>query len=202
MPGSWKGCAEQLRQAYLAAGQHLVERLFALNLLGLTRERDELLGKAPTVPYLTDRQMLAAYFRQMDEKQAWSLVVQPLLDSEVKLLQTPPDLARLQTPAATEMSVRARAKSVHGSTTLYEGKVQVRLGHLEIGCERLTVIQEPAQPGMVLAGSSSLVVTGIRGLDSVRADRFTFSSDTGSFTFGGDVRVSRREGLLKLRSAA
>jgi hypothetical protein len=54
--------------------------------------------------------------------------------------------------------------------------------------------------GLTLTGSRNVVVRGLRGLDVVEADRFTLSSDTGAYTFGGEVRLGRRDGVTKLRA--
>lgn len=201
-----EGLRDHLRQGYLKAGRHLVERLFALQLLGMTTERDALLTQARACPYLTDRQKLGALLDQVDEAKVWTLVIQPLLDSEVRLLQTPPDLGRLQAPTASQVKIEAREKASRGNVTTYEGAVKVRVGNLHITCDRLSVIQEAERTSTTLVGNGAVVVGGIiwslGGLENIAADRFTFSSDTGGFSFGGEVRVKKSDGVLKLRSCS
>src|SRR5262249_34783894 len=75
---------DNCRHAYDLSARHLVEKLFALNLLGQTKERDALLARAKTLPYLHDRAQLAAVLDRLDDEQARKLLVEPLLESELK----------------------------------------------------------------------------------------------------------------------
>jgi hypothetical protein len=193
---------ERLRAAYLRSARNVVERLFALRLLDRLAERDALLARVKEVPYLTDRRRLAELFDRLDEERAWTVLLQPLLAGEVAVVSEPPDLARAQTSRVAELHVQARTRSGSGDSTVYQGEVRAALGPLRLRCERLTVVRAGERAGVVLAGTGAVRVEGLPGIESVRADRCTFSSDTGGCTFGGDVQLVQATGRLKLRACS
>jgi alpha-2-macroglobulin len=196
------GGRDRLRMAYLAASRHVIERLFALRLLGRLDERDALLARVKAVPYLTDPKRLAGLFERLDEGRAWAVLLQPLLAGEVAVVSEPPDLGAARRGGKADLHIRARAKSVRGESSTYEGAVEATLGPLHFRCERLTVVRPENEGGVVLAGTGAVRVAGVPGCTSVAADRFTFNSDTGGLTFGGDVRLDQPSGLLKLRACS
>ena len=80
--------------------------------------------------YLQDRKKLAAVVERIGEKQAWKLVLEAMLDSDLKLLVVPPDLSKVRDRPLEELSLRADA--VHdpdGDVTTYRGNVQGSIGH-------------------------------------------------------------------------
>ncbi len=196
-----ESCRDRLREAWLSASRRLVERLFALNLLGRAQERAALLAAVDAVPYLSDRQNMQTVLARLDETQVWSLVVEPLLTNEARLIEAPPDLTHVKAPAAAELAVQADRKTVRDGTTVYEGGVKVSVGPLRIACDRLSLLRDGDSGPAVLAGSGGVSVEGLPGFPGgARADRFTYGTDAGAFTFGGDVRLGRPDGVLKLRA--
>ena len=64
---------------------------------------------------------------RLDDKQAWFVLVQPLLASETAFIESPPELATTQ-PVTTPIEVEAKTKSIRSLTgmTTYEGAVHVK----------------------------------------------------------------------------
>ncbi|MCI0459401.1 MAG: MG2 domain-containing protein [Gemmataceae bacterium] len=193
---------DRLRHAYLDAARNVVERLFALRLLGRFEQRDALLAQVKALPYLTDRQKLAELFDQLDEERAWTILLQPLLAGEVAVVNDPPDLAAAQASGSATLHVRARTKAIQGASATYEGAVEVTLGPLQMRCERLTVLRPEGQGGVLLTGTGAVRVEGVPFNPLIRAERFTYSSDTGGFSFGGDVRLEQGASVLKLTACS
>jgi hypothetical protein len=192
-------CRDRLRDAYVKASAHAVERLFALKLSGRIKERDALLGKMEALPYLHDDKARDDLFTRLGEESTWRLVIEPLLRSEVTLIENPPDLAKPAPQTDVELTVEADVKVKAEYQTLYTGKVRATLGQLTIKSDGLTVHGEGA--GVTLVGTGNVRVSGVTGTrGAITADRFSFVAETGAFTFGGDVRIPTADGLLKLRA--
>lgn len=190
-------CRDHLREAYLKSSRHLVERLFALRLLGMSNERTTLLDQVKNIPYLQDAKARTAVFNRLDEATAWRLLIQPLLESEIGFAENPPDLTKSPQPAQQELIVEATSKEIKDGSTLYSKNVRAKLGHLSFACDSLTV----HAMGTSLVGSGSVRIGGVPGLmKEVIGERFSFSADTGSITLGGDIRIPRTDGTLKLRA--
>src|SRR5262249_44499595 len=86
------------------------------------------------------------------------------------------------------------------ATTTHEGHVHAALGHLEMHCDRLTVVKDEGK-ATVFVGTGSVTLTGFPGFTGpIRANRWTFNADANTFSLGGDVRLPRWEGLLRARS--
>ena len=192
-----RDCRDALRKAYLQQARHVAERAFALDLSDQIRQRDELREQVRRVDYLRDRKKLAALVERIGEKQAWKLVLEGMLDGDLKLLAAPPDLSKVRDRALAELSLRAAA--IHdpdGEVTTYRGNVQGTLGHIELHCDRLTHVK----PG-ILIGTGAATLRGVAGFAGpIQADRWTYSADSDSFTLGSDVRLPRWEQTLKARS--
>lgn len=188
-----------LRRAYDAAARCVVEKLFALTLLGKAAERDALLKRAKAHPYLTDPKALADLLDRTETLCARPLLVEPLLRSEVAYLESPPALEDFRPSSFVLAQVTATQKTEQAGTVIYEGDVALTLGPVGVSCRRLVVVR-PADAGATMTGSEEVVVRGLSGLDAVEADRFTLNPDTGGYTFGGDVRLRRRDGVTKLRA--
>jgi uncharacterized protein YfaS (alpha-2-macroglobulin family) len=192
---------DEYRRAYLRAAKHLVEKLFALRLLGATGERDALLAKAKALPYLHDRQRLASLLLRVDEEQAWKRLIEPLLADELALIETPPDLAEIQAAAVAQLQINARTKSVQEKTVRYDGAVRFRLAGIEILCEHLTLLQANDPAAAVVSGSDGVRLHGFAEYPAgINADRFSFHAETGAFTLGGDIRLRRLDKTVKLRA--
>ncbi len=69
-------------------------------------------------------------------------------------------------------------------------------------CELLTLVRPEKQSGVMLTGTGGVRVEGVPRHTIIRADRFSFSSDTGGFTFGGDVRLEQPGSTWKLRACS
>ncbi|HSI36638.1 MAG TPA: hypothetical protein VK986_23835, partial [Tepidisphaeraceae bacterium] len=200
---------DKLRQAYLDASKHLVERLFALHLLGRKQDCDALLFAARELPYLTDPAELARTLAKLSPEDAATLIVQPLLAGEVRLIQSPPKLpAGPAAPAAAELTIASKSKTVREGISTYEGTVRVRAKALEITCDQLAAVAGPAPKDQadtkpspkLLSGAGHVAIKGAPGFTHVQADHFTFDLDTGAFSLGGDVRLARGEQVLKYRA--
>ncbi len=189
-----ESCRQRLRGSYLKSSRHLVERLFALNLLERKDEAAALRNAASSIAYLSDPNALATTLNQLGQKRAWDLVVKPLLESEVALVNAPPALDKVA-PPATEMEVTAATKSNLATTTTFEGNVRVGLETYVITCDRLVVMRDGnfAQ----LTGNGRVTVKGLATVaETLTSDALTFSTESGAFSFTGDIRA----GKLKLRA--
>lgn len=192
---------DRYRTAYRSAAKHLVEKLFALNLSGDKKGRDALLAKAKAIPYLHDRRQLTHVLERMDEEQTWRSLIEPLLKSELILIESPPDVAKLPARSVAALQIKARTKTAHGITLQYDGDVRFRLGALEVACERLTVVSSDDPAVILLTGQDKVQLRGLVGYPGgVTAERFNFHAETGSFSLGGDVRLIMHDKTIKLRS--
>lgn len=195
-----KRVRDTLRQAYDRAARTVVEKLFALNLLGQLPERDALLQRARSHPYLTDGAELTKLFHRTDALVVWVLLIEPLLRSEVDYLQSPPAIVQFAPSTFLAAHVRARRKTEQPGATVYEGETSLTLGAETITCDRLVVVQADGG-GATLTGSGTVRVVGLPNLEGVTADRFTFNSETGAYTLGGTVRLTTHAGgVAKLRA--
>ncbi len=191
------------RTAYVRAARHLVEKLFAFHLAGQTKDRDNLLAKAKSLPYLHDRRQLAELLERLGPVQAWDLVVAPLLHSELALIDNPPNLGSLPPRLLAQMQIKARKKTVHGNTTEYEGDVRFHLHAVDITCAKLTLLHSGDPAAAILSGQESVRLRGLPGyVGGVEADRFVFHAGTGSYTLSGNVRLNAHDKITKLRSCS
>ncbi len=192
---------DEYRRAYLQAAQHLVEKLFALRLLGATAERDALLAKAKALPYLHDRQRLASLLLRLDEERAWKLLIEPLLAGELALIESPPDFTEFQRHANAELQIKARTKSVRDKTVHYEGDVRLRFAGIEILCNELTLLPGDDPAAVLVSGLGGVQLRGFTDYPGgISADRFSFHAETGAFTLGGDIRLRTYDKTVKLRA--
>ena len=191
---------DDLRQAYDRSAKHLVEKLFALHLLGDTKERDALLVRAKAFPLLHDRRRLVQLLQRTDDVQALKLVIEPLLASELKFLANPPELGKLEAATVAEIQIKARSKTTAGTTVHYDGEVQVWRDYRHIHCERLTVVNSDNPAAVVISGQDGVRFSGFDHFSSIAAERFTYNAETASFSLGGDVQLKTRDKTVKLRS--
>jgi hypothetical protein len=192
-------CRDALREAYVKHARHIAERDLALDLSDQIRLRDELREMARRVDYPQDHKKLAAVVERIGEKQAWKLVLEKMLDSDLQLPFVPAELKGLRDLPLAELNLRAAA--VHdpdGEVTTYRRNVQATLGHIELHCDRLVFIK----PG-ILSATGKVTLRGLAGFAGpIQADRCTFDADTDRFTLGGDVRLPRWDQTLKVRSCS
>lgn len=193
-------CRDRLRQAWLDNSKHLVERLFALHTLGRDQDCDALLFAARDLPYLTDASEMTRTLARLDQKQAWTLIIQPLLESEIQLIKSPPKLPASAAPANIELTIDAKSKTIQNGISTYEGTVHIRAGALDITCDKLALITDAANIAKQLSGAGH---TSLRGtaFDLIECDNFSFNTDTGAFSLGGNVRLKRGDQTQKFRAA-
>ena len=192
---------DRLRQAWLDSSRHLIERLFALHLLGRTQDCDALLFAARELPYLTDAGELNRTLARLTPRQAATLIIQPLLASEVRVIGDPPKLPTTgPTAAPVELTIEAQGKSVQTGISTYEGAVRVTLATIMIACDKLAVLGDSPAAARQLSGAGNVVVHDAPGFPSIKADHFNFSIDTGAFSFGGNVRLQSGQRILKFRA--
>jgi hypothetical protein len=192
---------DRYRQAYRKAARHLVEKLFALHLAGQTKDRDALLAKAKTVPYLHERPRLSGLLQRMDNADAWRLLIEPLLASELTVIDQPPDLAAFQSRNLAELRIMAYQKTGTGKTIHYAGDVRLHLHGLEVACGGLTLLASDDPAAVTVTGDTDVKLRGFPGYpDGIRADRFAYHADAGTFTLGGDIRLPTPNKTIKLRT--
>jgi lipopolysaccharide export system protein LptA len=195
-----QSCRDRLRQAWLDNSKHLVERLFALHTLGREQDCDALLFAARDLPYLTDASEMTRTLARLNAKQAWTLLIQPLLVSEIQLIKSPPKLPTTTAPSDVELTIDAKNKSIQNSINTYEGEVHIRAGALQITCDKLALITDAANTPKLLSGAGH---TSIRGtaFDLIECDNFSYNTDTGAFSLGGHVRLNRANQTQKFKAA-
>jgi hypothetical protein len=187
---------DRLRAGYIAASRNVVERLMALSLAGDAKGRDELLAAVRKVPWLTDGEALRRVLASMPESRSWPLVLKPLLENELAVVASPPDVAAAAA-APLEFSVRARASRAEGDgRTRYEGDVTVRIEGVTLTCDEATVTRD----GDVLTLSAAGRVQAAGDAGTVAARRATFTSATQLLAFDGDVRLVVGKASTKLLS--
>ncbi len=193
-------CRDRLRQAWLDNSKHLVERLFALHTLGRDQDCDALLFAARDLPFLTDASEMTRTLARLDAKQAWTLIIQPLLESEIQLIKSPPKLPASAAPANVELTVDAKSKSIQNGISTYEGAVHIRAGVLDITCDKLALITDAANAAKLLSGAGRISLRGT-AFDLIECDNFSFNTDTGAFSLGGEVRLKRADQTQKFGAA-
>ncbi|MCH7728937.1 MAG: hypothetical protein IH991_20985 [Planctomycetes bacterium] len=186
-----------LRNAYLGATKHVVERLFAQRLLSQPTEQAELFKQIRKVAYINDSNRLQAVLARMTDEEAWVTLVEPLLKSEVAVVEHPPEI--LDVAAKTPLSIKADAKQRETAGTVYDGNVRATLGRIVIACDRIVMLEGAAELGIVLRGSGSISIAGVRGFELVTADSLLFYSGNGRFTLAGDVRLRAVGRTVKYR---
>lgn len=194
-------CRDRLRQAWLDASRHLVERLFALHALGREQDCDALLFAARDLPYLTDASEMKRALARLDHQQAWTLLVEPLLESEIQVIKSPPKLPVSDRPAAATLVIEARNKAVQNSIATYEGAVHIQAGTMQLACDKLAAIGDLAGAPKVLSGAGNVSIRGAAGFSgAIECDNFSFNTDSGAFSLGGNVRLKQGDRNLRFRA--
>jgi lipopolysaccharide export system protein LptA len=194
-------CRDRLRQAYLHASVHLVQRLFALNLLGRIRERDALLEQAGQLKYLRDRAEQQKLFGTLNESMVWESFVNPLLQSEVAFIEHPPQLEKLSPNGKVDLVIEASHREASGAEMRYRGDVHVVCGNLRINAENAILFAQRNDETISLIASGSVKISGIPGTSAaIEAERMTYHCSTGLINLDGNVRLPRPDGNLKLRA--
>ncbi|NQT41095.1 MAG: hypothetical protein HQ581_26625, partial [Planctomycetes bacterium] len=186
-------CRDRLRDAYLDASRHLVERLFALKLLGRDDQRSALLERAGRLEYLTDGAKLEHRLANLSPDQAWQSCIRPLLESEVALIDTAEEHDAAEANDSTvEMTIRSRKKHRDGASLVYTGSVEVRLGRLRISCRVLTLTAGKPGGKRLLQGMHEVVIDGLPGTAApLTGDMLMFETSSGEFEVGGNVYLVR-----------
>ena len=194
-------CRDRLRQAYLQASTHMVERLFALNLQGQIQERNQLLANAGKLKYLRDRAEQQKLFARLDESIVWEYFVNPLMQSEVAFVEHPPQLETLSRQGKVDLVIESSHRESSGAETRYRGKVRLSIGNMRIQAETATLFAKENEDSISLVASGAARIAGIPGTTGpIVAERITYHSSTGLFNLDGDVQLPRLEGTLKLRA--
>ena len=186
---------EQLRSDYLTSSKHIVERLFALNLLGKATDRDALLARQTTFnDRLTQRGGLASIIHLINPLDRWSQLLEPMLASDLAVLDQPPRWLTESADLATSLRIEATKRNAQGDTTHYTGDVILTLGDLRITCDQMTVTR---------ATATSISATGLGNLtlhtasSTATAQRFTLTTSPMAIALLDNVKVKWRS-----RSAA
>ncbi len=190
---------DKLRRAWLASSKNLVERLFALKLLGGNQQRKALLEQAKGLDWLADARLLDRKVAATSPEKAWKGVILPLLNNEVAMIHDRPDL-RLKPTAEPdfggqhrdkiELTVRAPTKKKVEAKAIYEGPVEVQLGRLGITSDRLVLTAGKGKKATTLQGTGNVRIQGIYGfLDGITADQFSLDTGAGNFKLSGDVQM-------------
>ncbi len=98
------------------------------------------------------------------------------------------------------MTVRSLRQADEHGMRLYDGDVRIDLDRLSIRCQH--VQREVGGPGrpLRLAGYGGVVIQGVPGFPSLKADNFVFDSrDGGLLTLAGEVQVEGPDGPQKYR---
>jgi len=199
-----RACRDRLRLAYLSASRCVVERLFALKILGRKELRAELVEAARGAREMTKSFAVARKLSELGEERAWQEFVEPLLVREAEFVLT---LAKGKTPAVTESAkviVRIEADSseiVDGGderkATRYEGGVRLTFGSTTLSADRIDLIEPPVRA--VASGSARL--RGFPGVEGeLSADSIDLFTDSGRVAVRGDVRVRISGKKRRLRS--
>jgi len=195
-----RDCRDRLRQAWLDNSTNLIERLFALHTLGRDPDCDALLFAARDLPYLTDPNELARTLARLDQKQAWTLIIQPLLESEIHLISSPPKLPTTTPPATTDLTIEAKNKSPQNGISTYDGNVKVTATNLQITCDKLAVIGDTPTTAKLLSGAGNITIQGPQPTP-IQAENFTLNLDTGTFALSGNIRLTQNNHQQKFRAA-
>ncbi len=194
---------DRLRIAYDAAAQHLVEKLFVLNLTKKTKERDALLEKAKRLPYLHEREKLAALLERMEEPRVWNDLIERLLRSELAVISTPPDVGIPDGRVMTDLRVQAKSKKVQGNIIEYRDGVMASFQSLSLKCDHLQVLHHDDGSPATLSAIGDVLVHGIRAYPAgVRAQRLVYTPESETFTLGGTVRLQTHGSTTKLESCS
>ena len=184
-------CRDRLRESYLAASKQLVPRLFALKLLGQEAERRKLSDDARALTYLHDVSALGKALGQVDDEQAWTQLIEPLLQNELAAVAAPPKLSPQAgtAPDGPELTVQATSKNTDSQGIRYEGRVRVTWGEFRLTCDKLTVTgQDAAKFGF--SASGNVEAEGLFG--RVTVQQAQFDAARRKFRFTGRVRLQPR----------
>ncbi|MDB5298886.1 MAG: hypothetical protein JWO87_549 [Phycisphaerales bacterium] len=189
-----------LREGYLSASHDLVERLFALRLLGRTAEAEALLAQAKKIKYLNDPQDMAILLARLGPVEVSSQLMRPMLASEVNFIQKAPrfDVAGPSQGAAA--SVFATSKAVHEGVTTYAGGGGIHAGPLHITCKGQITAFRTGGSGILLSATGNANLKGVVGLIGATADEITFDTETGTTKLAGHVHLDLWEKAVDLKS--
>ncbi|MDB5354618.1 MAG: hypothetical protein JWN24_1071 [Phycisphaerales bacterium] len=194
------GRRDLLRQGYLKVSRDLVERLFALRLMGRTEEADGLLAQAKKIKCLNDPQDMAILLARLGPVEISSQLIRPMLVSEVAFIQNPPRFDVSGPSPGAAATVFAGAKSVHEGITTYTGGGSIHAGPLQISCKGQITAFHTGGSGVLLSATGNANLKGVVGLIGATADEITLDTETGTVKLTGHVHLDLWEKALDLKS--
>jgi hypothetical protein len=190
---------DAFRQGYLDASHDLIERLFALRLLGRSAEADALLAQAKKIKYLNDPQDLAILLARLGPAEVSAQLVRPMLAGEVAFIQNPPRFDAAGPSPGAAATVSALTKSAHEGVTTYLGNASIHAGPLQIFGNQITAFRTGGT-GVHLSAIGGANLKGVVGLLGATADEITFDSETGTVKLSGHVHLDLWEKAVDLKS--
>jgi hypothetical protein len=189
---------DALRNGYLDASHDLIERLFALRLLGRTSEADALLAQAKKIKYLNDPQDLAILLARLGPAEVSAQLVRPMLAGEVAFIQNPPRFDAAGPSPGAAAIVSARTKSAREGVTTYLGNAGIHAGPLQILGDQITAFRT-GNAGAHLSATGGAHLKGVVGLIGAKADEITFDTETGTVKLSGHVHLDLWEKAVDLK---
>jgi len=187
-----ESCRGTLRKSYLQASRHTVERLFALNLLGMTAERDALVAKqAALEEQLAKLGGLGSVVARVDSNDRWSQLIAPMLAGDLAITEKPPRWITADAgDLATTVRIDAKDRRTAGNRTHYTGGVTVTFGDVRVTCDEATAARTEVdgKPALTITGAGRVTLKTVNA--AATANEFTFSSRPASFKLAGDVVVT------------
>lgn len=190
---------DAFRQGYLDASHDLIERLFALRLLGRSAEADALLAQAKKIKYLNDPQDLAILLARLGPAEVSAQLVRPMLAGEVAFIQNPPRFDAAGPSPGAAAAVSALTKSAHEGVTTYLGNASIHAGPLQIFGNQITAFRTGGA-GVHLSAIGGANLKGVVGLLGATADEITFDTETGTVKLSGHVHLDLWEKAVDLKS--
>lgn len=198
----WEGAAqfrERLRDGYLIASRDFVERIFALRLLGNSKDVGDLIERAGNLPYLLNPPDLEVLLVRLGPIDAWEKLLRPLMDDEVAFIENPPRFAEFSPRPENEVIVESAGKSDQGGAVAYRGPIVLTAGPWQMTCDTLTAVRT-ASRAMMLNGSGNVHVHGVIGLLSATANTMTLSTESGELKLTGSVHLEEWQGSRDVKA--
>jgi hypothetical protein len=177
-----------MRDGYLAASHDVVERVFALRLLGRNADADALIARTKKLRYLVDPQDLAVLLARLGPTDAWERLLKPLMEDEVHFVENPPKFDESSLHSEGVATVTARSKSINSGVPHYSGQVRIAAGPWRITAAEATAFHGSRQ-GTLVSAAGSVDVRGVLGLFGASADELTLNTGSGELKLNGHVTL-------------